>query len=228
VTKARACKGAGQEWAWESHFMLPWRQENEKEWTSTLPSELPLWELKSQWTSKSLERNFRGKNALDWNVPYIIGKLLERKRLKWVCMTHLDTSNASYGQKKGQESNWQLFPTTKSQESPRFLCAKVACNIPSKSSPKGLKLCFKIHLNLRSTHKIHTPKVADVPTLGISGLPLGSPGTKCHLGASPMAKHRIYYQREGGGFPQVRAVMSLVNPNLLVVNFSIKNVQTLH
>jgi hypothetical protein len=33
VTKARACKGAGQEWARESHFMLPGVQESVREWT---------------------------------------------------------------------------------------------------------------------------------------------------------------------------------------------------
>jgi len=47
--------------------------------------------------------------------------------------------------------------------------------------------------------------------VGISRLPLGSPGTKRHLSASPMARHRVYCKGECGGFPQVRAVMSLVN-----------------
>jgi hypothetical protein len=45
---------------------------------------------------------------MDRKVPYIIEKLLKRKCLKWVRMTHLDTLNTSYGQKKGQESNWQF------------------------------------------------------------------------------------------------------------------------
>jgi hypothetical protein len=49
--------------------------------------------------------------------------------------------------------------------------------------------------------KLCAPKVAEVLTLGISGLPFGSPKTKCHLGVGPMAKHRIYYKGEGGGFP---------------------------
>ncbi len=40
-----------------------------------------------------------------------------------------------------------------------------------------------------------------VPTLGISKLPLGSPNTKCHLGAGHVAKHKVYYKEEGGGFP---------------------------
>jgi hypothetical protein len=29
-------------------------------------------------------------------------------------------------------------------------------------------------------------------------------------------RHIIYYKGEGGGFPQVRAMVSLVSPNLLV------------
>jgi hypothetical protein len=45
---------------------------------------------------------------MDWGVPYIIGKILDFICLKWACMTHLDTSNISYGQKKGRESNWQF------------------------------------------------------------------------------------------------------------------------
>jgi hypothetical protein len=32
-----------------------------------------------------------------------------------------------------------------------------------------------------------------------------------------MAMHRIYYKGEGGGFPQVRAVLSIVSPSLPVV-----------
>jgi hypothetical protein len=38
---------------------------------------------------------------MDWSVPYTIGKLLERRCLKWAHMTHLDIWNTSYDQKKG-------------------------------------------------------------------------------------------------------------------------------
>jgi hypothetical protein len=54
------------------------------------------------------------------------------------------------------------------------------------------------------------PKITEVPTLGISRLPLGSPRTRCHLDVGLMAKHRIYYKGEGGGFSQVWAVVGLV------------------
>jgi hypothetical protein len=108
MTKARVCKGAGQEWAQESHCMLLGVQESGREWTCTLPNELPLWELESQWTPEYLESDYRDQNPWDWDVPYIIGKILEHNYLKWAHMTHLDTQNTSYGQKKGWESNWQF------------------------------------------------------------------------------------------------------------------------
>jgi hypothetical protein len=63
-------------------------------------------------------------------------------------------------------------------------------------------------------------KVVRVQILGISKLPLGSPGTKWHLGANPVAMHKIYYKGEGGGFPQVWAEVSLMSLNLLVVHRS--------
>jgi hypothetical protein len=47
-----------------------------KEWTFTFPSELPFWELKSQWTPEPLESDYKGQNSLDWKVSYIIEKLL--------------------------------------------------------------------------------------------------------------------------------------------------------
>jgi hypothetical protein len=41
-----------------------------------------------------------------------------------------------------------------------------------------------------------------IPAMGILELPLGSPGTKWHLGANRVASRKVYYKREGGGFPK--------------------------
>jgi hypothetical protein len=60
--------------------------------------------------------------------------------------------------------------------------------------------------------------------LVISRLPLGSPGTKSHLDATPTEWCKVYYMGEGGGFPQVRAVVSLVSPGLPVACLSTKGV----
>jgi len=91
------------------------------------PKGTPIW--------KSSESNFKGQNPMDLRFPYVIGKSLERRCLKWVHMTYLDTSNTSYGQKKGWESN--CHPTTKSRELPRFPCVQVACDIPLEIYRQG-------------------------------------------------------------------------------------------
>ncbi len=40
----------------------------------------------------------------------------------------------------------------------------------------------------------------------------GVSGEKSHLDVGPVERCRVYYKGEGGGFPQVRAVVSLVCP----------------
>ncbi len=45
----------------------------------------------------------------------------------------------------------------------------------------------------------------------VSGLLLESPGIKNHSDVGAMERHREYYMEEVGGFPWVRAVMSLVS-----------------
>jgi hypothetical protein len=42
------------------------------------------------------------------------------------------------------------------------------------------------------------------------------------LGAGPMAKHKVYYKGEGGSFPQIRAMVSLVSLSLLVAHLCTK------
>jgi hypothetical protein len=48
------------------------------------------------------------------------------------------------------------------------------------------------------------------------------------LDVALMERDIVYYKGEGGGFPQVRAMVSLVNPNLPVARPSNKSVQTMH
>jgi hypothetical protein len=56
----------------------------------------------------------------------------------------------------------------------------------------------------------------------VSGLLLGSPETKSHSNVGVAGRHREYYMGEGGGFPRVRAMVSLVSLELPVVCPSIK------
>jgi hypothetical protein len=50
----------------------------------------------------------------------------------------------------------------------------------------------------------------------------GVPGEKNHLDVGSMASHKVYYKGEGGGFPQVRAVLSLVRPCCLWLVLALK------
>ncbi len=174
----------------------------------------PCWELESQWTLESLERNFRGQKPLAWRVFYIIGKLMKRRCLKWVRIANLDIWNTSYGQKKGRESNWQFdsWPL-KVRNRHDFLVCRRHETYRSKALDKGYNFALDritiggLHVNLCP------PKVAVVPTVGISGLPLGSPRKKSHLDVAHMQWCRVYYKGKGGGFHQVWAVVNLVNPS---------------
>ncbi len=51
--------------------------------------------------------------------------------------------------------------------------------------------------------KLCAPKVAGILTMRISGFPLGNLGTKSHLDVALMERRKVYYKKEGGGFPQV-------------------------
>jgi hypothetical protein len=76
--------------------------------------------------------------------------------------------------------------------------------------------------------KLWALKVTEVLVVGISELPFGSLGTKCHLDVAPVEKHRKYHKREGDDFPQVRAMMNLVSLKLPVARPNTKSVQTMH
>jgi hypothetical protein len=121
---------------------------------------------------------------------------------------------------------WLL--TTKSWESPKFPLVQVAYDIPLEIPRWRLQLCFKPHWNQRFKRKVMGPQSRKSPTLGISGLSLGSPGTKCHLDVGLMERHKVYYKGKGGGFPQVQAVVNFVNPNLPAARLSTKSVSTMH
>jgi hypothetical protein len=51
---------------------------------------------------------------------------------------------------------------------------------------------------------------------------LGVPGQKNHLDVAPVERCRVYYMGEGGGFPRVRVVVSLMSPESPVACPSIK------
>jgi hypothetical protein len=92
--------------------------------------------------------------------------------------------------KEGLGINWPL----KVKNCFDFLTCKWHATYCWKDFNKG----YNLSLDLISIEGLYTklwaPKVVIVPILGISRFPFGSPGTKWHLGASPVDKHKV----EGG------------------------------
>jgi hypothetical protein len=74
-------------------------------WSSTLGK---VGDLESFETHKCSELDNKGQNTSHWSVLGVIGKVLKLKYRKWPRIGHLDIFSPSYGQKKGQESNWQF------------------------------------------------------------------------------------------------------------------------
>ncbi len=97
---------------------------------------------------------------------------------------------------------------------------------------KDLDESYNFSSNLISIGGLHIklwgPKVVGVSTLGISGLPFESLGTKCHLDLSLVERHKVYYKGKVGGLPQIWAVVNLVSPSLPVAYLSTKSVPTMH
>jgi len=65
-------------------------------------------DLESFGTPECLEFDSKSQNTLDWDVLGFIGKVLKCRCPKLPRICHLDICSPSYGQKKGQESNWQF------------------------------------------------------------------------------------------------------------------------
>jgi len=103
------------------------------------------------------------------------------------------------------------LPTIKSQKSTWFTCLQMACDILLKKLlMKATTFLWTASWSEVCSHSYGGSKVAGVPTWVISGLSLGSSETKSHLDVGLMERCRVYYKGEGGGFPQVWAVVSLV------------------
>jgi len=169
--------------------------------------------MKSRWTSETSESDCRGQNSMARGVLYISENLLKRRCLKWARIAHLDVWNTSYGQKKGRESNCQFDSRPqKVEKRPDLLSCRGRATYRWIALDENYNFaldCISIRGLLA---KLWGSKVAGVPFGAIPGFPLGSPGKNSHLDVASVESCRVYYKGEGGGFPQVQAVVSLVCP----------------
>jgi hypothetical protein len=203
--KQGACNGAGQEGSLGITSRTPGSVKECEGMNPHTPKWTPI------WTSEFLEDDCRGQNSLDWDIRYIIENFLEHRCRKWVRMTHLNIWNTSYGQKKGRESNWQF------DYRPDFLACRWCATYRWKDLDKGYNFALNLISIESLQRKLWAPKVSGVP----------SPKWESRDKMSFDKMHRGYYKGEGGGFPQVQAMMSLMSLSLFAVCLKTKSVPTM-
>jgi hypothetical protein len=113
------------------------------------------------------------------------------------------------------------FPTRKSWESTLYV--QVECNTSLESSQWELQLCFRPHPNQRSKQRVIVSQSCKSPNHGIFRTPLYEPRAQNHSDVGAMERHKECYMGEGGGFPQVWAMVSLVSPKSPLACLSTKS-----
>ncbi len=125
-----------------------------------------------------------------------------------------------------ERSIW-LWPL-KVNNCPNFLACRWRETYRWKALDEGYNFAWDL-ISIGGLHtKLWDPKIVRIPTLRILEFSFGSPRTKCHLDVGLVERHIVYYNGEGDGFPQVRAMVSLVNPSLPMACVSTKSAPTMH
>jgi hypothetical protein len=102
------------------------------------------------------------------------------------------------------------LPTTKSRESTSSRRPIWVCDMALERSRQGIQLWSRPRCNPNLQSRVMAVQSSGSPVATISGLHFGSPGNLCHSDVASATNHREYYMGEGGGFPWVQAMVSLV------------------
>jgi hypothetical protein len=110
------------------------------------------------------------------------------------------------------------LPITKSRESTSSRCRLEECDTALESSWRELQLWFRTRpdpslADLSSGRGAMAVQSSGSLTGTLSGLHFESPNKMCHSDVASATSRKEYYMGEGGGFPRVRAVVSLVCPS---------------
>jgi hypothetical protein len=198
----------------ESHHMLlgVQRMWGNEPLHSQMNSHVGSWSPK--WISKSSKCNCRGQNPSVRRDFYIIAKLLKHRCLKWARIAHLDIWNTSYDQKKSRESNWQLNSRPlKIGNRLDFLACRWRATYFWKAFNEGYNFALYLIAIWGLHAKLCAPKSQKSQLGEFRDFHLGVLGQKTIWSGPRGELQSIYYKREGGAFPQLRVVVSLVNPN---------------
>jgi hypothetical protein len=177
----------------QPHFGQVWG------WSPTLGK---VEEVESSRTLERLELNSKAQNTSHWGVLGVIGKLLKRRYRKWPRIGHLDIYSPSYGQKKGQESNWQF------DSWPLKVKNRPVPDVHFGSAAWRWKVLFEIYnfgLDLvpiqGQGEELWSPKVPGLPGKSDIRMPLSPANAEYTIGSKVVA------------YSRVRAVVSLVCPS---------------
>jgi hypothetical protein len=129
-------------------------------------------------------------------------------------MSHLDICSPSYEQKKGRESNCQF------NSQPLKVGNRPLPDVTSRRATRSWKAFDEnysfvldlVPIRVRG-EELRASKVPGLQPGTVSGLQLGSLGKKSHSDVASAVRCKEYYMGEGGGFPQVWAMVSLVCPS---------------
>jgi hypothetical protein len=172
------------------------------------PNTPKVGDLESSGTPKCLEFDNKAQNTSHWGVLGVIGKVLKRKYRKWTRIGHLDICSPSYSQKKGRESNWESNWQFDSR--PLKVGNRPLPDLRIESATrrwKDLDEGYNFGLDLVAIRlwirELWALKSRD-SNRDSFGTPTWESREKEPFGCSQ------YYMGEGGGFPRVRAVVSLV------------------
>jgi len=105
------------------------------------------------------------------------------------------------------------LPTTKSRESTSSQRRLEECDTALESSRRELQHWFRTRLDLSSGRGAMAVQSFRSLAGTLSGLHFGSPNKMWHSDVASVTSRIEYYMGEGGGFPWVRAVVSLVCPS---------------
>jgi hypothetical protein len=203
TTKAKVCKGVSQKWSPGITFHDPESVGKREGMNPTFPVGVSM-------ESQIFRGQSQGSKLIWLKISLYHWKYFRNQMSKMGLHDPFGHLKHKLWPEEGPRVKLPIWPpTAKSQESPWFPCVQVACNIMLKSSWWGLKLFFGPHLNQRSAHKIMGLQSHKSPNLGNFGTPTWESRDKTTFGCWPMTEHKKYYKGEGGGFPQVQAMVSL-------------------
>jgi len=144
----------------------------------------------------------------------VIEKVLKRRYRKWPLIGHLDICRPSYGQKKGRESNWQFDSQPLKVENRPLPDLRMESAIWRwKDLDKGDNFGSDLVTIRPGSRELWAPKVPGLQPGQFwdnFGIPTWESQEKEPFGCNLSGvSQRILYGRSGG-FPRVRAMVSLV------------------